>query len=80
MKNRKEISPKDCKTMDDVCSIRTDNAQTTGYWIISDCYQVTITKQKSGEDSTEKITIPKKDFNKFVKWYITPQKVTKVPK
>lgn len=58
-----------------VCRLKTDNHATKDYWIITDGWNVTICKQRSGESAVESMTIPLKDFNRLIKWYVKPQNV-----
>lgn len=70
---KKTISPRNCKTIEDVCNKRRDNFSTEKFWILADESSVTITEQKKGGEPNQSITIPKKDFDKLADWYYREQ-------
>lgn len=72
-----ELAPNKCRDFNEVCKLNTDNFDTEDYWILYDGDMVTIAKQKLGEASTAKISIPKKDFDRLIRWYQRPQKLRK---
>lgn len=76
-KKSKKLSPKEAKTIKEVCSLETDNYSTKDFWIMVDpCNKdVTIMNQRVGESATQKISIHKKDFNKLIEWYLKDQKL-----
>lgn len=70
-------SPLESNTNNKVCRLKTDNAATKDYWIITNGGNVTLCKQKSGEEAQGSITIPIKNFNRLIRWYVKPQKLPK---
>jgi len=64
-------TPMEAKTFNDICSLKRDNLTAGGYWIILNELGITICKQNPGEEPTQEITIPRKSFNRMVKWYTT---------
>lgn len=67
------MRPYNCKTFEDVCSLRRDNKDAGGFWIMTDGNVVTICQQKFGERSTATVNVPRKDFNRLVAWYMSEQ-------
>lgn len=76
-KKQKMLAPAHAKTLEEVCSLRRDNFNIPNGWIITDSFQVTMTKQKPGEASTESVTFSRKEFNRLVSWYFRPQRTVK---
>jgi hypothetical protein len=72
---RKTLSPQQADTLDKICQLKEDNTDTLNFWFMVDEDTVTITKQGRGESSEWMHSIPRKDFNKFVKWYLKSQPV-----
>ena len=70
------MRPYDCKTIDQVCALRRDNFDAGDFWIITDGYNVSLAEQKVGEKSTGMVTIPRREFNRLVTWYMREQKVS----
>lgn len=68
-------SPLEATSNAKVCRLKSDNHSTKDYWIITDGCNVTVCKQRNGESAEESITIPLKDFNRLIKWYVKPQKL-----
>lgn len=48
-----------------------DNVTARGYWMLTDGYRVTITRQNIGEHPTAQIGVPRHIFDAFVDWYMT---------
>ncbi len=71
------MSPMDANTFKKVIGLRSDNFSTEEFWILTDILTVTLAKQKNGEPSTQKITMPRAEFNRLIRWYIRDQKKTK---
>ncbi len=72
-------TPIQCKSLNDLCSIPRDNIHMgEEFWGLHDGYQVSIVKQRQGEKSTESISLPKKKFDEFVRWYVTGSKRGKI--
>lgn len=75
----KRRSLMDCRNDNQVCRLGRDNMTVGDFWIITDGYRVTIAAQKIGARPTEKITIPRGTFNRFVRFYTRQQKILKKP-
>lgn len=71
----KQISPMDASSVSTIVRMRSDNASAGDYWIIHDGSIVTLAHQKVGGMCTESVNIPRKDFNRLIRWYIKPQTV-----
>jgi hypothetical protein len=76
-KKPKMLAPAHARTIDEVCTLRTDNFSIPSGWILTDGYQVTISKQKAGAPSTESVTFTRQEFNRLVSWYFRPQRTGK---
>ncbi len=71
----KTLSARNATTEKKLCSIGRDNIDTKNFWISVSRRTVTLTEQTNGEKAKSQITIPKKDFNKFVDFYNREQKI-----
>lgn len=67
-------APIDC-TYNQLYKIKWDGSQTQNFWIIIDANDITIAKQKSGEDLTQKISIPISTMRRFINFLTTPQEL-----
>jgi hypothetical protein len=67
-------SPRTAKTLDAICSLRTDGCHTKDHWICIDARTVSIVSQKPGEAATGEVILPRATFDKFVRWYNRPTK------
>lgn len=69
----KKLSPRNAKTLNEICSLRTDHHDLKHSWILTDGVNVTITKQDVGCLSTESVTLPRREFNLLIDWYVKEQ-------
>jgi hypothetical protein len=67
----KTLTPQQAKTFKQICELPRDNVGTKDFWLTLGVGEVTIAKQKHGEQATEMITMPRSTFEKFVRWYQT---------
>lgn len=74
----KKKSPLSCSSENELATLIEDNFETSGYWIITDGINVSLNKQKLGHSREATISIPRKEFNLLVKWYIKSQPTTKI--
>jgi hypothetical protein len=70
-----KMSPRNAKSELKIMSLKTDNISTPNFWLLLHKDSITLTKQKTGESSTEKITITREAFNKFIDWYNREQAI-----
>ena len=68
---KKVRTPREAKTFAQICEMPRDNWSYGDFWMMVVGPDVVITKQRSGEMSTEKIKIPRRVFNRFVDIYNT---------
>ena len=68
---KKVRTPREAVTFNQICEIPRDNMGTKDFWFMVDGGAVIIAKQTSGSDLEAKISIPRKDFNRFIDWYNT---------
>ncbi len=61
----------------EVCDLQTDNVASASYWMQINGVNVTIVAQRQGEIATSQITVPRGQFNRFVRWYTKQQPVNK---
>ncbi len=73
----KKLSPYAAKTLDEVCSLRTDNKNTDGAWILTDGCNVTVCKQKAGKSAEQSVTLDRAEFNRLIRWYMREQTTVK---
>lgn len=66
---KQKKSPRQTKTLNDICNLRMDNINSKTSWLLIDQGVVYIHNQISGHDSTGKITLTRREFNRFVDWY-----------
>lgn len=67
--------PIDVRTEKQLCKLLSDNYTTKNYWILHEIDHITICKQSIGSHPEEMMRIPRKDFNKLIKWYIKEQHI-----
>ena len=67
----KKLTPKTANTFNKICQLSRDNIHTTKSWLMVGEKTVDICNQKSGEKSIGIVTISKKDFERFIKFYET---------
>lgn len=72
---KKQLRPRDCRNLDEVCKLRTDHHDIKGAWILFDGYTLSMKKQNMGEVPTEEIHFTRADFNRLVDWWNRPQTV-----
>lgn len=65
----KKLTPREAKTWKQILSLKRDNISTPGYWFLLDVGEVHLAAQKNKENATAAISIPRRDFNKFVDFY-----------
>jgi phage I-like protein len=65
------LTPKTANTEEEICKLNRDNVSTKNYWFLVEENHITLAKQKSGEQAEAAISIPKKTFNAFIKFYET---------
>ena len=67
--------PYDCGSFDEVCELQTDHHELKNWWISVDGYEVSIYEQRSGETVHSSVSVPKRQFDALVQWYMRQQKV-----
>jgi hypothetical protein len=63
-----------------VCTLQRDNYTYGEHWILSDGYNVTVTTQARFEAPKQSITMPRREFNKLIKFYTKQQPVRRAKK
>lgn len=67
----KRLAPINARTHKQIRSLPRDNLDSRDFWILFDEQTVTIAKQKSGEEPTAWIQIPRGQFARMARWYVT---------
>lgn len=60
-------------TEDDLLNMERDNLEIGDHCILTDSFNVSISTQKMGEPPSQAVTIPRKTFDKLIRWYLKPQ-------
>jgi hypothetical protein len=68
---RKALTPMQADTFDKVCRLPRDNFSVGDFWIMSDSREITVCHQRIGEYAKATVSIPKQQFDKFIRWYTT---------
>ncbi len=68
------IAPIDARNEKDRLRLREDNIATENYWLLLNDGHVTLANQRSGQSKAWWAQIPRKEWDKIVKWYIKKQK------
>lgn len=73
---KKIKAPIDAKTFEQICALKRDNIDLQGgdWCFMVEEGMVTLTEQKIGEGPTHQVSIPRKYFDKVVRWYTTGKK------
>lgn len=56
-----------------LCRITIDNKDAGDYSIMTDSHVVWLSEQKMGEERKQHIEIPRKEFNRLIRWYLRSQ-------
>jgi len=68
----KELTPKTANTFNKICKLKRDNVSTRNSWMIMELPdRIIISNQKNGHERTGKITLTKKEFERFIRFYET---------
>lgn len=66
------MKPIEANTLNKVCKLKRDNLSTKNFWILLDGgTHIVICKQVVGKPSEGSLTIPKSQFDRLVRWYVT---------
>jgi len=65
-----KTTPQSARTDAEMSSLRRDNVSTEGFGFLVHDRHVTIFEQREGEEATNQISVPKNDFDVFVKMYV----------
>lgn len=72
-------SPAKCRT-EQLYRISRGNIEVGDFSLGTDTYVVWLTEQRIGEPPRQSIEIPRRIFNKFIRWYQRPQKAIRQDK
>ena len=65
------MTPIEAKTHDQMCELKRDNVESGDFWMLLGEDKITICEQKAGAKPTQSLTPPRKNFDKFARWYVT---------
>lgn len=71
------MTPREAKTLDQICKLQTDGKDTKEAWLIVDEGEVTICTQRNGEEATGKVRLSRRTFEALIRWYDKDQKERK---
>ena len=71
------MQPYDAKTEKHLLSMSRDNITFGDFWMLNSSDHVTMAHQKVGEGARAMLSMPKKEFNRMVAWYMRDQKPRK---
>ena len=75
MRKRKALTkpkaPIEANTFDEICKLPRDSLSTKEFWLQIDVGSVFLAQQRIGKACQAEISIPRKDFDRLVKWYMT---------
>lgn len=67
----KPRTPSQARTFNQICDLESDGCATGDFWLSLGAREVVIHEQAVGEESKQKIKIPRHVFEKFIRWYQT---------
>jgi hypothetical protein len=67
----KRLTPATANTFNKVCGLKRDHVHGKAWWVILDNPFVVIAQQRNGEASTGTVKIPRADFERLARWYLT---------
>lgn len=70
-KTKKRKRPIDARTFKDVCALTRDNIDSKHFWLMIDGGDVVIAEQTNGEALKNKLSIPRAEFDRLARWYVT---------
>lgn len=68
---KKKLKPIEARTFKQICSLPRDNIDAKGFWMMLDVGKVTIAQQKAGEPAKVMLTMPRAQFERMARWYMT---------
>ena len=66
----KTMKPIEARTFNQVCSLPRSSYDTKHFWLVIDGAMV-IGEQEDGQAATNKLVIPRAEFDRLVRWYMT---------
>lgn len=70
-KPTKKLKPIEARTHDQICSIPRDHLDTKYFWLLIETNRVILCEQKTGEASKGSLSIPRAEFDRLARWYVT---------
>jgi hypothetical protein len=68
---KENLTPKTANTFNKVFKLERDNVSTRNSWISVSPNRISIYNQKNGQSSTGNVSLTKKEFERFIKFYET---------
>lgn len=70
MKRKPKLKPIEARTFGQICSLPRDGYDTKNFWILID-NGIVICQQQNGKPSTNTMKIPRAEFDRMARWYVT---------
>jgi hypothetical protein len=70
VKKARKLRPIEARTFKQICSLPRDGYDTKNFWILIDG-GIVICEQQNGKESTNSMTIPRAEFDRLARWYVT---------
>jgi hypothetical protein len=68
----KKLTPKTANTFNKICKLERDNVSTANSWLLlNGGNKLTICNQRNGDLATGEVTLTKKEFERFIRFYET---------
>ena len=77
VRTKEMLRPSKIMTFAQVLNLRRDTFTTDNGWILIQRNDVIIARQQSGYSVEAMVSLPKREFDKMVRFYLTPQRIVK---
>lgn len=65
------MRPIEARTFKKICALKRDNLSARDFWLQLDEGTVTLAKQRNGGPAEMMMEIPRAQFDRLVRWYVT---------
>ena len=65
------MKPIEAKTDKQICSLKRGNYDTKQHWLLIDGAYITVCRQSSGKPAEASMKIPRSEFDRMARWYVT---------
>jgi len=74
------LTPATVRTVQEVCKLERDNLDFPTWWAMLDLPFIIVCQQKAGEGATGEVMMPRKEFERLIRWYKSGVTTKKKPK